>query len=191
MSAVDVPQHAGLGGRVAGEFAARRGPRILAGIAARWVLIAGSIAAALAARRPFSPDADTVIVATLMFAGFAAVGLAVRRARVSVDASGVRWGWSWLGFRMERDKIRHVDVYRDAVALRPRRGSTWFLSARDWDRYDALALAVERSGLPVTRHVDRGAPIGARLQSYGRVLDGLLLLTILGSTMLVAIAAGL
>lgn len=191
MSAVDVPQHTGLGGRVAGEFAARRGPRILAGVAARWVLIAGSIAAALAARRPWHPDADTIVVATLMFAGFAAVGLAVRRARVSVDASGVRWGWSWLGFRLERDKIRAVDVYRDAVALRPRRGSTWFLSARDWERYDALALAVERSGLPVTRHGDRGAPIGAKLQSYGRVLDGLLLLTIVGSTMLVAIAAGL
>jgi len=191
MSAVDVPLHAGLGGRIAGEFGARKGPRLLAGIAARWVLIAGSLASALAARRPYSPDARTVIVATLMFAGFAAVGLAVRRARVSVDASGVRWGWSWLGFRMERDRIVHVDLYRDAVALRPRRGSTWFLSARDWDRYDALALAVERAGLPATRHADRGAPFAARLQSYGRVLDGLLVLTILGSTLLVAIAASL
>jgi hypothetical protein len=191
MSAVDVPQHQGLGGRVAGEFGARRGPRLLAGIAARWVLIAGSLAAALAARRPFHPEADTIVVATLMFAGFAAVGLAVRRARVSVDASGVRWGWSWLGFRLERDTIRHADIYRDAVALRPRRGSTWYLSARDWDRWDALALAVERSGLTVIRHGDRGAPFGARLQSYGRVLDGLLLLTIAGSTLLVVLAASL
>ena len=191
MSAVDVPQHAGLGGRVAGEFAARRGPRILAGVAARWVLIAGSIAAALAARRPWHASSGTIVAATLMFAGFAAVGLAVRRARVSVDASGVRWGWSWLGFRMERDRIKEVVVYRDAVAIRPRRGSTWFLSARDWERYEALALAVERSGLPVTRQDDRGAPIAARLQSYGRVLDGLLVITMVGSTLLVAIAASL
>ena len=191
MSAVDVPVHQGLGGRLAGVFAARPGPRRLAGFAARWVLGGGAIAAALAARRPWHPNAVTLVVAALMFAGFAAVGLAVRRARVTIDAGGVRWGWSWLGFRMERDRIRRVDIYRDAIAIRPaRRGSAWFLAARDWDRFDALTLAVERSGMPVVRH-DRGAPLGARLQSYGRVLDGLLILTILGTALLVAAALGL
>jgi len=190
MSAVDVPMHRGLGGRVAGEFAARPAPRRLASLAARWVLGSGTVACALAARRPWAPEAVTVVVASLMFAGFVGVGLAVRRARVVVDAGGVRWGWGWLGFRMDRDRLRAVDLYRDAIALRPRRGSAWFLSARDWERFDALIVAVERSGMPVTHH-DRGAPIAARLQSYGRVLDGLLLLTMLGSTLIVAVAASL
>lgn len=190
MSAVDVPQHVGLGGRVSGEFEARPGPRRLAIAAARWVLLAGTVAAALASRRPWHPQAVTIVVSTLMFAGFAGVGLAVRRARITVDAGGVRWGWSFLGFRMDRDRIRGVDVYRDAIALRPRRGSTWFLSARDWERYDALVLAIERSGLAVTVH-DARAPLGARLQSYGRVLDGLLVITMIGSAVLVGLAASL
>src|SRR5688572_32304609 len=115
----------------------------------------------------------------LMFAAFAGVGLAVRSARISVSADGVRWGWGWLGVRLERDRIRAVDVYRDAVAFRHRRGSTWFLTAYDWDRFDALILAVERSGLGVRRR-DKGAPWLARLQSYGRFLDGLLIAAIVG-----------
>src|SRR5262249_55608076 len=124
------------------------------------------------------------------FAAFAAVGLAVRAARVTVDGGGVRWGWDWLGFRLDRDRIRKVDVYRDAIAVAPRRGSTWFLTAGDWGRLDALCYPVGRAGLAVARH-DRGAPLAARLQSYGRVLDGLLVLTIAGSTLLVVVAATL
>jgi hypothetical protein len=190
MSATDVPVHAGLGGRIAGEFAARPAQRRLATWAARWVTLVGSIALGLALRKPFEPSATTIVVSTLMFAGFALVGLAVRRARVTVDAGGVRWGWDWLGFRLERDRIRAVDVYRDAIAFRQRRGSTWFLTAWDWERFDALVLSVERSGLALTRN-DRRAPLGARLQSYGRVLDGLLVLTIVGVAVMVALAATL
>lgn len=187
MSAVDVPQHLGLGGRVAGEFAARPGPRRLANLAMRWVAVAGAAAAGLAARNPFHPHASTVMVLALMFGAFAFVGLAVRRARVTIEAGGVRWGWSWIGVRMERERITGVDLYDDAIALRPRRGSTWFLSARDWDRFDAMTRAVERAGFEVTRA--GGAPLAARLQSYGRVLDGLMVIAILGSTMLVGLAA--
>jgi hypothetical protein len=91
---------------------------------------------------------------------------------------------------MERDRIRQIEIFRDAIAMRPRRGSTWFLAAYDWDRFDALVFAVERSGLPTVRN-DRRAPLGARLQSYGRVLDGLLVLTMVGATLIVGLAASL
>ena len=187
MSAVDVPQHLGLGGRVAGEFAARPGSRRLATLASRWVLVAGIVSVGLVARHPWAPMSSMIVGATMMFAGVAAVGLAVRRARVTVDASGVRWGWDWIGFRLEADRIKRVDVYHDAIAFRQRRGSTWFLTACDWERFDALVLAVERSGIPLHRNARR-APIGARLQSYGRVLDGLLILTIVGVTAMVLLA---
>jgi hypothetical protein len=190
VSGVDVPVHLGIGGRVAGEFAARPPARRLASVAARWVIVAGTLAVALATRRPWAPQATTVVVATMMFAGFAAVGLAVRRARVTVDSGGVRWGWDWLGFRLDRDRIRRVDVFEDAIAFRQRRGSTWFLTAWDWDRFDALVLAVERSGLELVRNEQR-APLGARLQSYGRVLDGLLVITIIGEGLMVALALSL
>jgi hypothetical protein len=190
MSAVDVPTYRGLGGRAAGDFAARPGARRLAGVAMRWVLIAGTVALAFAARRPADPAAVGVVVWALTLAAVAGVGLAVRRARVTIEPGGVRWGWRWLGVRIDRDRLRSVDVHADAVVLRPRRGSTWHLSARDWERFAALVAAVERAGLPVIRHVGR-APLGARLQSYGRVLDGLLVLTMLASTILVAVAASL
>lgn len=183
-----MPQHLGLGGRVAGEFAARRGPRRLANWAMRWVALAGAVAAGLAARHPFHPHASTVMVLVLMFGAFAFVGLAVRRARITIEAGGVRWGWAWLGVRMERERIRAVDVYADAIAVRPRRGSAWFLSARDWDRFDAMTRAVARAGFAVTVH-DRSAPLAARLQSYGRVLDSLMIGAIIGTTILAAAAA--
>jgi hypothetical protein len=188
MAAVDVPVHLGLGGHAAGEFSARPGPRRLAVVASRWVLFAGAAAIALIVRRPWDPHASLVVGSALMFIAFAAVGLAVRRAHVTVAAGGIRWGWRGVGVTIERDRIRAVDVYRDAIAIRQRRGSSWFLTAHDWARFDALVVAVERSGWPVSRH-DRGAPLAARLQSYGRVLDGLLAISIAGSTALAVVAA--
>jgi hypothetical protein len=66
------------------------------------------------------------------------------------------------------------------VALEARRGSWWFLAARDWDRFEALVRQLRRSELPLLDH-DRAAPLRARLQSYGRFLDLLLLGTIVAS----------
>ena len=50
MAATDVPLHLGLRGRVAGEFVARPGPRRLATIAVRWVIVNGGVAMALVGR---------------------------------------------------------------------------------------------------------------------------------------------
>jgi hypothetical protein len=179
MSAVDVPPHRGLGGRAAGEFVARRGPRWLAGIAFLYCVATGAATMALAARRPY--EHATLVILPLMLVAIAGVGLAVRRAHVEVGADGIRWGWPWLGVRLDVGRLVGVAVYADAIAFEPRRGSTWFLSARDWDHFAGLARAVERAGLPVTRH-DRRAPLRARLQSYGRVLDGLMIGVMLVST---------
>jgi hypothetical protein len=66
------------------------------------------------------------------------------------------------------------------VALEARRGSWWFLAARDWDRFDAIVRQLRRAELPLTDH-DRTAPLRARLQSYGRFLDLLLVGTITAS----------
>lgn len=188
MSATDVPVHLGLGGRVAGQFEARPWPRRLAQLAVRYTAVAGAVALAVARRRQLEPLLPAVAIMAMVMLSVTLVGLAVRRARVTVEAGGVRWGWSWLGVRMDRDRLRGVAIYRDAIALVPRRGSTWFLSARDWDRFDALARAVARAGLPVETH-DRDAPWRARLQSYGRVLDGLLIAAMVGATVLIAVAA--
>src|SRR5262249_10589714 len=128
LTAVDAPPGLGLGGRPTGEFGARRGPRRLAGAAFRFVA-AAAIATLLLARR--HGDALLTVLAITCVA-MAGVGLAVRTARVAIDADGVRWGWSWAGVRMVRARLARADIYDDGVALVSRRGS-WFLAARDWD----------------------------------------------------------
>ncbi len=172
MSAVDVPSHRGLGGRAAGEFVARSGPRRLATIAFLYCLVAGAATMALALRHPYRHA--TLVVLPLMLVAIAGVGLAVRRAHVTVSGDGIRWGWPWLSVGLDVGRLVGIAIYNDAIAFQPRRGSTWFLSARDWDRFPALIRAVERAGLPLTRHPGP-APLRARLQSYGRVLDGLMI----------------
>jgi hypothetical protein len=63
-------------------------------------------------------------------------------------------------------------VYKDGVALEAKRGSQWFLAARDWDRFDGLVRQLRRAALPLQEHGVR-APFRMRRQSYGLVLDGL------------------
>ena len=117
-----------------------------------------------------------------------ALGFAVRRARIAVTRYGVRWGWDALGFQQPASKIVRAHIYRDGIALEARRGSQWFLAARDWDRFDALVRQVRRAELPVVEHTIK-APLRQRLQSYGRFLDAMLVFAILGSVLTVLWAA--
>lgn len=173
MSAVDAPPGIPFAGRAAGEFVARPRARRLARRVFVLVSAAGVLTLAMAARRLYAPLIELLLVAPLMCISVAAVGHAVRSAHVRIDRDGVRWGWSWGGFRLTRERLRRVEAYDDAVALKPTRGSTWYLSRRDWDRFERMLPAIDQAGIPFTRHETR-APLGARLQSYGAVLDGLL-----------------
>ncbi len=179
MSAVDTPPGLGLGGLAHGAFAARPGPRRLAEYGSRITLLVGIATIAIAARNPLADAASLVVVGALTSMALAAVGLAVRRAQVTIGSDGVRWGWGRLTVHMDRDRIVRVDLYDDAIALRARRGSTWFLSRRDWDRFEAMRRAVSAAGLPAEEHRGR-TPLAARLQSYGHVLDALIVLAVIG-----------
>jgi hypothetical protein len=196
MSAVDLPPLVGLIGTTRTAFRMRRGGRRLAiaativtaaGWALTWWMInqGGEWLAAHRARN-VAPYA----VAPVALALVAGVGLLVRTARVWIDGGGVRWGWKGLHVRMEVDRLRCAEIYRDGVALVATKGSRWFLAARDWDNFDLLAREIERAGMPVT-HAPRRAPIRARLQSYGLVLDTMMVATILGTLIVVLGAAGL
>ncbi|HTE55359.1 MAG TPA: hypothetical protein VK698_31110 [Kofleriaceae bacterium] len=190
MSAVDTPPGIAFAGRASGEFGCRRRPRRLAGRVFFMVLATSGTAAVLAVRRAPAQTTELLLAVSLMCASVAAVGYAVRRARLRVDADGVRWGWDDLGFRVTRDHITAIRVYRDAVAIEQQRGSTWYVSSRDWDLFDRVPGALRRAGLPLEVH-DRRAPIGARLQSYGAVLDLLLVLDALASVFALGVALGL
>lgn len=185
MAAVDTPPGLGLPGAQVGWFRARPGPRRLATRGFVYAVAVGTLALALTGRRlpPDALAARVVVVVTAILV--CAVAFAVRRARVGIASDGVRWGWGDLTVRMAAGRVRQVQLYRDAIALVPRRGSTWFLSRRDWDRFEAMRRAAQTAGLPC-QDVDGDAPWRARLQSYGRFVDALV---VLGGVAVTAVAA--
>ncbi len=180
MSAIDLPPGIGLVGTPLGTFHAPRGARRLAKVALALVVVLGAITWALVARHPGRPSASTQVVLPVAFAAFAGLGYLVRSARVAITRDGVRWGWTALGFHQQASRIITAHIYADGIALEARRGSWWFIAARDWERFDALVRQVRRAELPISDHAGT-APLRARLQSYGRFLDLLLVGSIAGA----------
>lgn len=187
MSATDAPPGIAFAGEAAGEFVARPQSRRLAARVFGYVVVVATATFIMATRRLYVPMIEFLLVGPLFFMSISAVGYAVRKARIRVDRDGVRWGWSWGGFRMGPERIESVTAYRDAYAFKPvrtsrwRPASTWYLSRRDWDRFDNVASALREANIPFQRQ-DAKAPLGARLQSYGIVLDLLLIATALAAT---------
>jgi hypothetical protein len=180
MSAIDLPPGIGLIGTPLGTFRAPPRARRLATLSFALVVACGAATWAFVSRHPYRWHASTQIVLPIAFAALATIGFVVRRAKLAVTRDGVRWGWSAFGFTQEAARIVTAHVYRDGVALEAKRGSWWFLAARDWDRFDALVRQLRRAELPITDHEGK-APLRARLQSYGRFLDGLLVLAMLAA----------
>ena len=180
MSVVDIPPGIGLQGSPLGQFRPPERSRRLATAALALVVAFGALTWASVSRHPYRYHASTQIVLPVAFAAIALLGFAVRRARVTVTRDGVRWGWSSLSFTQERARIARAHVWKNGVTLEARRGSWWFLAARDWDRFDALVRQLRRAELPLEDHAT-DAPLRARLQSYGRFLDGMLVASMLAA----------
>jgi hypothetical protein len=180
MSALDLPPGIGLLGTPLGTFHAPRRARRLALISLIVVLVLGAITWALVARHPYRRAASTQVVLPIAFAAFAGLGFLVRRARVAITRDGVRWGWASFGFHQPATRIATAHIYRDGITLEARRGSWWFIAARDWERFDVLVRHLRRAELPLRDH-SGDAPLRARLQSYGRFLDLLLVGSVIGA----------
>jgi hypothetical protein len=180
VSVIDLPPGIGLVGTPLGTFVAPRWPRVLSAIALVVSTVLGVLVWYFVSRHPWRSGSGVQITLPVAFAAVSLLGFAVRRARIVVTRDGVRWGWSFLAFHQQASRIKTAHVYRDGVALEARRGSWWFLGARDWDRFDALVRQLRRTELPLIDHEGR-APFRARLQSYGRFLDSLLVLAIVAS----------
>lgn len=181
MSAVDIPPGFHLSDLPSGEFGATTRSHRLARRVFFYAL-ATSVGTYLAASQHlYVRSIEFLLVVPLVCMSVAAVGYAVRRARLRIDADGARWGWELFGFRMGLGKMSGVRAYRDAIAFKPKRGSTWYVSHRDWHNFERIPRALESANIPFERRTER-APLSARLQSYGYVLDGLLLLNALAAT---------
>lgn len=184
MSALDLPPGIGLAGTPLGTFHAPRRARRVAQVSLIVVVVLGGVTWALVARHPYRYSSSTQVVLPVAFAAFAGLGVAVRWARVTITRDGVRWGWTAFGFQQPAVRIAVAHVYDDGITLEARRGSWWFIAARDWDRFDALVRQLRRAELPIRDHAGK-APLRARLQSYGRFLDLLLLGSALGAVVVV------
>jgi hypothetical protein len=150
-------------------------------------LIEGALTMGAAARKIYVPGVEALFVGPLVCVSVAALGVAVRAARVRIDGNGIRWGWNLGGFRMSTARLKVARVYRDGIALVRPSGSAWFLARRDWAEFSQMSAALASAGLK-TEMAEGRAPLRARLQAYGRGLDILLLLTFLGSGLLVFVA---
>jgi hypothetical protein len=179
MSAIDLPPGIGLVGTPLGTFHAPRRARTLSTIALLSVIVFGAVTWWFVSRHWWRWHASTQAVLPVAFAAVALLGFVVRRARISVNRDGVRWGWDAMSFMQEAARIVSAHVYSDGVAFEAKRGSWWFIARRDWDRFDAFVRQLRRAELPVTEHTGK-APLRARLQSYGRFLDAMLVAAMAG-----------
>ena len=101
---------------------------------------------------------STQIVLPVAFAALALLGFVVRRARDRGHARRRALGLvERSASTSKRRASSRAHVYRDGVALEARRGSWWFLAARDWDRFDVLVRQLRRAELPLARSRPRGA----------------------------------
>jgi hypothetical protein len=180
MTAVDLPPGIGLVGTPLGVFSAPRRAVRLATAAVVVSIVLGMLTWYLVSLHPWRHRSGVAITLPVAFAAVALLGFAVRRARISITRDGVRWGWTVIGVHQQASRIARAHVYSDGVALEAKRGTWWFLGVRDWDRFDVLVRQVRRAELPVEDHAGK-APLRARLQSYGRFLDALLVLSMAGS----------
>jgi hypothetical protein len=173
MSVLDLPPGIGLVGAPLGVFRAPNRARWLARISVALVIAFGALTWYAVSRHPYRWHSSTQIVLPVAFLAFSGLGVLVRGASVTITRDGVRWGWQALGFHQSAARIAVAHIYADGVAMQAKRGSWWFLARRDWARFDALVRQVRRAELPIEDHAGR-APLRARLQSYGRFLDALL-----------------
>jgi len=184
VSVVDLPPGIGLVGTPLGTFGSPLRARVLAVAALVVSVVLGALTWWLISKHPYRHGAPYQFTLPVAFTAFSLLGIAVRSARVTVTRDGVRWGWLAFGFHQPAARIQTVHIYADGVALEARRGSWWFIAARDWERFDALVRQLRRTDMAIADHARR-APIRARLQSYGRFLDGLLVASMLGAFLIV------
>ena len=158
------------------SFRAPTRARDLAGLTFLYAILASFFA--FPRQRDAGPLAVILPLFCVLVAGLA---IAIRSARLEVSAEGVRWGWDRLSFRMGLDRLRLARVWPNAVAVVPRRGTTWVLVPRDWEPFDAFRAAFVAAGLPLEDHPSP-APRRVRVQGYGWLLDVLVWLNVAVTT---------
>tara|TARA_R110002073_G_scaffold24260_9_gene82165 strand:- start:94596 stop:95156 length:561 start_codon:yes stop_codon:yes gene_type:complete len=184
VSVVDAPPGRDFAGPALGEFRSRPGPKRLA----RAVLLMSIIDAAITYSLMRGSLTSAFIILPMVCVSIAAVGFAVRSAIVRIDVGGIQWGWGELGFRIGPARIKMLHLYeRGLVVIRTSR-APWYLARHDWGRFEKVANVCEKAGLALERKTGR-APLRAQMQAYGVVLDGLMVVNLIGSGLIVVMAA--
>ena len=188
MSALDLPA-SGLAGWPRARARAPRSLRRLATLAIAVTVAATPLTWWLVHGDPHQAHAATLVVTPIALVAIAALGWLVRSAVVTFDGVALRWVVLGVAFAVEPPRLRGATVYRDGLALQVGRGSPWFLAHRDWDGLGLVVdELVEAAVVPTTAQA-RPAPWRARIQSYGRVPDGLVVAAMLEALVVVLTAA--
>ncbi len=173
MAAIDLPPGIGLRGPALARFRAPLGARWLARVSLIAVVVLGGITWAFVSRHPYHRHASAQVVLPVAFTMVSMLGFIVRSAKLELTRDGVRWGWESVSFSQTAAAWKCAHVWTDGITLERKRGGTWFLGSGDWDRFEALVRQLRRTTLPFEDHATK-APLRARMQSYGKFLDGLL-----------------
>jgi hypothetical protein len=187
MSAIDLPPGIGLVGAALQRFTSPPAARRLARATVFICIGCGAATWAMVARNHGRADQSVYAVMPLALGAVAVLGWLIRSASITVARDGLRWGWQSIAFTRRAETIVQATAYLDGVALAGRRGAPWFLAAADWQKFPDLVRQLQRAQLPVVQ-VQQKAPWRAKMQSYGRALDIMLLLSCAGA-IVVAVAA--
>ncbi len=187
MSAVDLPPGIGLVGGALQRFTAPPAARRLARATLFICIGCGAATWVMVARKHGRADQSVYAVMPLALGSLAVLGWLIRSASITVARDGLRWGWQSIAFTRRAETIVQATAYLDGIALAGKRGAPWFLAATDWQKFPDLVRQLERAQLPVL-HRSEKAPWRAKMQSYGRALDIMLLLSCCGAILLAMLA---
>lgn len=181
MGAVDCPPGLTLAGLARFEFGAKSYAKKLA-----WTVFVSVVVISVVTvhyiGKNFSLDKASVVLAGPLFCFMiATLGIVVRSAKLRFFEDRIQWSIPYLQFSMQRAKLKSVLSYKNTLAFVAQKGSSWFVTDRDWKEFAMMQDALLSCGYEVSSKEEKKTPLKAKLQSYGHVLDGLLVLNLLAS----------
>ena len=181
MGAVDCPPGLTLSGLARFEFEAKSYAKKLA-----WVVFVSVVVVSGATvyfiGKNFNLDKASVVLAGPLFCFMiAALGVVIRSAKLRIFEEKIQWSIPYFQFALPKEKVANVVSYTNTLAFVAQKGSSWFVTERDWKEFPRMEDAVTSCGYQVSSKKSEKTPLKAKMQSYGHVLDALLVCNLMAS----------
>jgi len=179
VSAQDCPPGMSLSALARHEFAAKTYAKRLAWLIFAAVLFVSGATIYFIGKNMYMDQASVFLAGPLFCFLVAGLGVLIRSAKLRFFTDRIQWSLPYFEFSLPVAKLSKVVAYGQTIAFEPRKGSTWFISDRDWNEFNKVPDALASCGFEVESKTDEPIPWKARVQSYGLVLDGLLVVNLL------------